>query len=377
MKSRALLSSPLFATVAFSHTARAVGAKAVAARLAVLQMSAANFRRPAVLAGVLTAATALAAAPDTHYADEAPPPRFLSETGLFAAGSTGKIAPGPLSYSPQYPLWSDGAAKRRWISLPPGSAIDAGRPDAWEFPAGTRLWKEFSLGRRIETRMIERRGDGSWRFVVYVWNKDGTDAELAPPGGITALPVTGAPGGRYAIPSEADCRACHEGPAVPVLGFSALQLSPDRDPKSPHAEPWAANEADLRTLVERGLVRNLPPALIERPPRINAASADQRAALGYLHGNCGHCHNDPRESGAGVPVDLLLAQYTARPDSADAVLRSLSGTERAATLTARMRSRDPRVQMPPLGTRISDSQSLSLIERWLTPHLTTAQEPKP
>src|ERR1043165_6412078 len=57
-----------------------------------------------------------------------------------------------LSFSPQYPLWSDGAHKRRWIYLPPGTAIDASRLDAWEFPIGTRLWKEFSLGGPIETR---------------------------------------------------------------------------------------------------------------------------------------------------------------------------------------------------------------------------------
>jgi hypothetical protein len=337
----------------------------------------------------MAAAATFAACPKVSDAAGATPPRLLSETGLFVAGSTGTIAPGVLSFSPQYPLWSDGATKRRWISLPPGSAIDATRPDAWELPAGSRLWKEFSHGRRIETRMIERLGDGSWRFAVYVWNEDGGDAKLAPPEGIAALPVAGAPGSRYAIPSQADCRACHDGAAVPVLGFSALQLSPDRDPRAPHAEPPAAGDVDLRTLVDRGLLRNLPPALLEQPPRIRAASAEQRAALGYLHGNCGHCHNDPRESGAGVPVDLLLAQYVARPDSADAVLRSLigassrfrpagaRGAERAEILAMRMRSRDPRVQMPPLGTRVPDSQALPLIERWISHDVTTAKEPTP
>ena len=48
--------------------------------------------------------------------------------------------------------------KRRWISLPPGSAIDASDPDAWAFPVGTRLWKEFSFGgQRVETRYMERQ----------------------------------------------------------------------------------------------------------------------------------------------------------------------------------------------------------------------------
>ena len=129
-----------------------------------------------------------------------------------------------IAFAPQYPLWSDGTSKRRWIYLPPGAAIDASRVDAWEFPVGTRLWKEFGYDRRVETRYIERLADGSWRFAAYVWNKEGTDAVLAAEDG-AVLPVSAAPGGRYVVPSRNDCLACHEGPSVPVLGFSALQLS--------------------------------------------------------------------------------------------------------------------------------------------------------
>lgn len=338
--------------------------------------------------GPLVWLVALMAVPPTVLGSP-PPPRFLSETGLYVDGSANETAPGVLAFSPQYPLWSDGTTKRRWIFLPAGSEIDAARPAAWEFPVGTRLWKEFTLGQRIETRLIERLSDGSWRFSTYLWKEDGSGAELAPAAGIRSLPVVGAPGGRYAIPSRNDCLACHEGAAVPVLGFSALQLSPDRDPSAPHAEPQAAGGIDLRVLVERGLLRNLPAALIDQQPRIQAASADQRAALGYLHANCGHCHNDPRESGSGAPVDLLLAQYVARPDSSDAVVRSLLGASSryrpsggsaanvAETLAMRMRSRDPRVQMPPLGTRIPDSEALSLIQRWLSLELKTAKESRP
>ena len=115
-----------------------------------------------------------------------------------------------IAFAPQYPLWSDGTSKRRWIYLPPGAAIDASRVDAWEFPVGTRLWKEFGYDRRVETRFIERLADGSWRFAAYVWNKEGTDAVLAAEDG-AVLPVSAAPGGRYVVPSRNDCLACHEG----------------------------------------------------------------------------------------------------------------------------------------------------------------------
>src|SRR5882672_1507911 len=154
------------------------------------------------LAFVLGAVLAAASAGPTARVREsaiAPLPQRLADTGLFLPGSS-TVRPEHQLFSPQYPLWSDGATKRRWLSLPHGTFIDAARPDAWEFPRGTRLWKEFAFaGRKVETRFIERLPDGSWRFAAYVWNEAGSEAVLAPAAGFAALPVEQAPGGRYAI----------------------------------------------------------------------------------------------------------------------------------------------------------------------------------
>ena len=360
-------------------------------------------------AGSMAGAASIAWPAKGAIVSAAPPPlpEHLRDTGLYVAGSTSEVRPENLSFSPQYPLWSDGATKRRWLYLPPGTSIDASRPNAWDFPPGTRLWKEFSHDRRVETRMIERLADGSWRFAAYVWNEDGSDAVLAPAAGVRALPVRGAPDGRYAVPSEADCRACHEGGATPVLGASALQLSPDRDPLAPHAELAKASDVDLRALVASGKLRNLPPALLESPPRIAAASPTERAALGYLHGNCAHCHNRQDsavdqggrvDAGAAVPVDLSLAQDVgAGAAGAEQVLRSAVGAPSRfrspgmpadahlvepgrpdeSVLAVRMRSRNPNVQMPPLGTQVPDTKSLALIERWIANELQSRKETKP
>lgn len=322
---------------------------------------------------------AAALAGNAHSQEGGAAPQRLADTGLYRAGSTIEIRAGNLPFSPQYPLWSDGATKRRWLHIPPGKFIDASRPDAWEFPAGTKLWKEFSHGRRVETRLIERLGDRTWRFAAYVWNEAGTDATLAPQAGVPALAVGGAPRGRYGIPAEPDCRACHEGAPVPVLGASALQLSPDRDALAPHAEPRKKGDVDLRDLVLRGLLRNLPREILQIPPRIAAATQDERAALGYLHANCAHCHND---DGSPPPVDLVLAQGAAGKSSvvpsllgarsryraagthaAAAVIEA--GRPEASLLVARMRSRSPLTQMPPLGTQETDHVALALIERWI------------
>jgi Planctomycete cytochrome C len=318
-----------------------------------------SLRRRAVLAAAAAAAVLLWLVSPTRALgqDDALPPT-LAATGFFDA-------PGRRAFAPQYPLWSDGADKARVIALPPGASIDATNPDAWDFPPGTRLWKTFShAGRAVETRFIERRADGSWRYAVYLWDADGRGATLAPARG-TVLALADAPGGRYSVPSRGDCLACHAGATVPVLGFSALQLA-----------------AELRSLAAGGVVGGLPSALRERPPAIAAASATERAALGHLHGNCAHCHHP---NVGRVPVRLDLMQRVAAPDaSAAAVLRSLvdataryqphgqtdarvvvPGDATASVLTQRMQSRDPRTQMPPLGTAHIDSEGLALVTRWI------------
>lgn len=327
--------------------------------------------------------------------DDALPP-LLSDTGLFQPGSSIDVRADVFAYSPQYPLWSDHADKRRWLWLPAGSSIDGSDPDRWEFPPGTKLWKEFShAGRRVETRFITRRNDGVWRYATYVWRDDGRDATLSPDAGIAALRVAQAPGATYAVPSRADCLVCHESAAVPVLGAAALQLSPDRDPIAPHGEARAASEVTLRELAARGVLRGLPASLLARAPRIPAGSATERAALGYLHANCGHCHND---NGSPAPVALVLAQRVADagatreralrsmidapsryrpPGLAGEALHIVPGRPDASVLSLRMGSRHPQVQMPPLGTALRDPEGLALIDRWIANDLANQKEARP
>jgi hypothetical protein len=291
--------------------------------------------------------------------------QLLADTGLYEPGSTSVVRADVVRFSPQYPLWSDGASKRRWLHLPPGTYIDASHPDAWEFPRGTKLWKEFAHGQRVETRLIERIEDGTWRYATYVWNAEGTQAARAPAAGIRALAVDAAPGGRYVVPGEADCRACHEGAAVPVLGIGALQLSPARDPLAPHGEPVRPGEATIAMLESRGWLRNLPSALRERGARIAAPSPEARAALGYLHGNCGHCHDpagaldgldlalaqraDPAAGSVRQALDSLLGRESRyRPAGATDARRIALDAGSASTVLLRLGATNPLARMPPL-----------------------------
>lgn len=303
-------------------------------------------------------------------------PATLLETGLYAGREMRTIADTNQPFTPQYPLWSDGATKRRWIYLPEGASIDASDVDAWQFPPGTKIWKEFSFGRPVETRYLERTAEG-WRYATYVFSDDGATATRAPAQGLLATAQI--PGGaRHVIPSESDCRVCHDNGRTPVLGFSALQLSADRDPGAPHREPLQEGMLDLEALMKGGKLRHAPAAWRSRPPRIDARSPIERAALGYLHGNCGGCHRDD-----GV-VPMVLAQSSSSPTPREDVLGTLvgqtshfalpgepprariaAGDPERSLLVARMRSRLPAVQMPPLGTQLVDPDASHLVASWI------------
>jgi hypothetical protein len=333
-----------------------------------------------VLVAVLVAAIGIVGQEEASW-----PPLHLRDTNLYADWDSKTISRDNLAHSPQYPLWTDGAAKARWMYLPAGTWIDASDPDEWRFPVGTRLWKEFRFARRAETRFIEHTPSG-WRYATYVWNEDETEAVLAPEGGIRQS-VEIRPGIRHAIPSRTDCLACHEASPVRALGVSALQLSPDRDPNAPHAERLPAGAVDLWSLVERGLVRNLPPGFERAAPRIEATTPTARAALGYLHANCGSCH---ASAGELASLDLAL-NYSVRAAAGQhtrAVVTSLGRPSRArvaglpnpgervrpgdpdaSVLLARMASRHPVRQMPPLGSRLVDEEAVRLIRRWIAEDL--------
>jgi hypothetical protein len=308
-------------------------------------------------------------------------PGTLQATGLYADFATLQVDPKHLAFSPQYPLWSDGATKRRWISLPPGTAIDGSDPNAWVFPVGTRFWKEFSInGQRVETRYLERQADGQWRYAAYAWTPDGREAHLtSEKGKMGAYPLGG--GRSHTIPGVSDCKACHQGGRSEVLGFSALQLSPERDSAAPHAETRPAAAVDLHDLIERGLLVGFPKSLSDTSPRIAAASATERAALGYMHANCGHCHN---EQGSLRNLGLFLRYVFAAPrqpavastvgqpvkkpapgQTPDAVLRIEPGNPDRSALMQRVASRYEALQMPPLGTELVDQEAVSLLYRWI------------
>ena len=73
-----------------------------------------------VLAALGGCALAAAIVARTQAAPACPLPERLSETGLYRPGTL-DVDPRNRPFAPQYPLWTDGAAKSRWIHLPTGN----------------------------------------------------------------------------------------------------------------------------------------------------------------------------------------------------------------------------------------------------------------
>jgi hypothetical protein len=208
------------------------------------------------------------------------PPNDLRCTGLYANWDSKTIATTALEYKPAYVLWSDGAGKRRWISLPAGKKIDTTDMDAWIFPIGTKFWKEFAFsGTRVETRYFEKIGDNSWIWTTYVWSTDQKSA-VTNDVGVGADAGGDASYDGYEIPDHDKCNKCHQGASDSILGFEAVLLG------APGATGVTLN--DLKT---NGLITVNPPQTTVTIP--NELTGKDAKALGWLHANCGiSCHND-------------------------------------------------------------------------------------
>jgi hypothetical protein len=271
---------------------------------------------------------------------------------------TGAVVESVRAYRPSFALWSDGASKRRWIRLPPGDTIDTTDVDSWRFPVGTELWKEFSIdGKRIETRVLRKMNaaEDGWAAMTYAWNASQDDAVAAPDGVRDAL------GTKLDIPSARTCMACHGGRRERILGFGAIQLAHE-----------AASETEL-TLDRLGAEHR-----ISTPPKMPVrVAAGDLAAIGYLHANCGHCHNGER------PPD---AKWFRPPANVDFGLRvsdlaAPEATRAHATATRFAMGRNPAGnhlilqrmthdggfmrRMPPLATEVPDDRGIMLVTSWL------------
>jgi hypothetical protein len=258
--------------------------------------------------------------------------------------------------------------KRRFVWLPQGTVIDTTDPDAWTFPLGTKFWKEFSYqGKRIETRYLERASNG-WYAATFRWSDDESSATLLTEG---ERNVPGTFQDRYEVPPVRDCARCHGGAKDHILGFSGLLLSGE-----------SARGLTVQKLRETGKLSSELPALSVPGTPV------ERAALSYLHVNCGlACHNPSPGAAAwwtGFYLRLEVGKlatvadtaayrtgvgkesYIVDPSRPDRYLMLIApGQPEQSAVVYRDSQRDSFMQMPPLGTHTVDESGLSAVRAWI------------
>lgn len=295
-------------------------------------------------------------------------PKQLSKTCLYKSLQHDQINSEILAFTPKYPLYTDGMDKRRWIYLPSGTQINNSDLDNWNFPKGTVLWKEFSTkGQKLETRILvkksETTGRSAWDFATFKWKIDQTDADYITEG---ARDVNGTV---HDIPKLSRCFPCHTGTSDIVRGFDPIQLSfTDANANS--------NEVYLKSLIKSKTFSHKMNEYFKIPARDEV----ERKALGYMHGNCGHCHNE--QHGAGRNVGLLLKVKPSHKTRAD--LDSIKTTVNVHTsfynnldyriipnnsvdsaIYHRLNSNQRGTMMAPIGRELIDTDGVEKIDNWI------------
>ena len=295
------------------------------------------------------------------------PTRRLSETGCVDPSSPGIPAPQLRPYTVNVELWSDGANKERFLSLPEGSTIVVDDDGDFEFPIGTVIMKHFrSNSQLVETRLLMRHTDGSWAGYTYRWDEDEADAVLVGAEGAGSE----LKGRTWTFPSRAECMVCHTPQAGFVLGPEVLQLNSfdggdtgDTGGSPSQLAEWEADglfsaPLDAKFLGDEWVLPKLSDT--------DVAAADRAHA--YLHANCSICHR-PGGSDPDLRFQMGDEEYCRVPAAAGEVFGATvlvePGAPKDSVVYARIRTVDLAYRMPPLATVLIDSEGAAVVRDWI------------
>jgi uncharacterized repeat protein (TIGR03806 family) len=315
-----------------------------------------------------------------------PFPEKLSEWNLFV-GEHGALQPnhGVLPYDLNTPLFSDYAAKYRFVWMPPGTSAQYRDHDndVFDFPVGTILVKSFAFpgsnGREkdklVETRLLVH-GDAGWVGLPYIWNERQTEArlDLVP----DPVPISYAdPSGKkheftYFIPNANECKQCHENSRVMLpIGPKPRNLNKDY----PYAD-GAANQ--LVRWSQVGYLQGAPaPDAAPRAAKWDSPQSGtlEERARAYLDNNCAHCHQPGATAGyTGFDLRLTASGLATlglckSPNSAGRIgtltYDLVPGRPEESILVARMESTRPKEMMPQIGRSVVHEEGLALIQEWV------------
>ncbi len=319
-------------------------------------------------------------------------PGLLSQTGVFSDTPSMTPTGGLIPYSPNVPLWSDGAVKTRWMSVPYSGGLETSDQQIgfatngeWTFPTGTIFIKHFALvvdetnpnvpPRRLETRLLVRDPFGAVYGVTYKWRPDNSDAELLTGSLNEDILITNASGVRtqtWYYPSPSDCLACHTPAANYVLGVKTRQLNGNFTYPSS-----GVTDNQLRTLNRLGL---LNPAFNESAisnytkllALTNQSASAEDRSRSYIDANCAQCH---RPGGPGPTFDARFDTPLVNQNIINGLVLGNLGYDNArvvapddiwrSMLYQRANSVNPLIKMPPLARNLVDTNAMAVIAAWI------------
>lgn len=311
------------------------------------------------------------------------PPMLLSETGCIDMVAPTKPAPGLIPYSVRSALWSDAAAKERFMSIPSGKKIhvldcavdtDECKPPAaggtgadeghFDMPLGSVLVKNFSIdGKHIETRLLMNREVLGWVGYSYEWNADQSDAILLPDNDKGKDKPVGAGTQIWHYPSRSQCFMCHTQYAGTSLGPSTAQLNSD----FAYAD---GSMNQIEKLKQLGVFDAPPKTLAGLPDPFGADPLEQRARS-YIEANCAMCHRPGGEFGSidmrfqTTLADTKMCETAERDAGKVPVYRLAPGKPADSGMSVRMHALDM-LRMPKIGSGMVDDLGAKLIDDWIT-----------
>lgn len=319
-------------------------------------------------------------------------PTNLSQTGVFANTPLMTPAAGLIPYAPNTPLWSDGAAKTRWMGVPfsgapetPAQQITFAPTGEWLFPNGTVFVKHFALVvdqtnpnaplRRLETRLLVRDNNGAVYGVTYKWRPDNSDADLLTGSlseNITITNALGTTNQTWYYPSPSDCLVCHTPAASYVLGVKTRQLNGN------FTYPSGTNDNQLRTLNQLGIFNpsfnETAISTYSQLVSVSNLTADVTNRFrSYIDANCSQCHRpgggneatfDARydialtnQNIVNGPVNANLGYDNAHVVTPDDVWRSIMYDRADSVATGQ--------KMPPLARNLIDTYAMSVMAAFI------------
>jgi len=318
-------------------------------------------------------------------------PAQLSLTGLFSNTPSMTAVNGLIGYTPNTPLWSDGAVKTRYLAVPsnggvitPAGQIAFSPTNYWSFPAGTVFVKTFQLNtdttnpnvlHRLETRVLVCDTNGAVYGVTYKWRADNSDADLLTSSLTENILITNATGvstQAWYYPSPSDCLSCHTPVANYVLGVNARQLNGNYTYAG-----TGVTDNQLRALNRIGLFNPaFDESAIPTYPQLSSltnpsASLEQRSRS-YLDANCAQCH---QPGGTGITFDARYTTPLASQNITNYPAAFNLGYDNACIVKSqdvwrsviwqRINTTTSSIQMPPLARNLIDTNAVAVIGAWI------------